>query len=85
MNSLAPLPQIIMEPIVRSALLSFTTHLTAAGSVSSALADTNWQVRAAAAESLGRIGHVLAIEALATALSDELWQVRQKSLGALGS
>ncbi|MHC2295967.1 HEAT repeat domain-containing protein [Rhizobium mongolense] len=62
--------------------LTFTTHPAAAAAV--ALGDANWQVRAAAAESLGRIGHGSAVEALGKALSDEYWQVQQKSLGALG-
>ena len=70
------------SPDVRRAAVA---ALAAKGiAASEALQDTDWQVRQAAAEAVGKAKATQAFDALLTALNDEYWQVRQKAAWSLG-
>ncbi len=64
--------------------LAFSTQDNAGAALAAALRVSVWQVRAAAAETLGRVERAAVVPALGDALADEYWQVRQKALLSLG-
>jgi len=73
---------------VRRAVMSALVFSQAGGHGTKALlgglTDENWQVREAAAASIGKIVYAEAIDALIAAMADETWQVRVKAANALG-
>lgn len=87
-RAVAPLQRVARadRPDLRMAAirgLSLLAHPASMPTLTAALSDTDWEVRAAACEAMGRTGFNEGVAALAERLADSVWWVRFQAAEAL--